>query len=46
MSVSYLAEKWMRDAVLLVLRNRKLEMLVETLPKLFVWAKLYWPTDF
>jgi len=37
-SVLYLAENWMRDTVLFVLRNRKLEMLVvETLPKLFVF---------
>ena len=37
----------MRDTVLFVLRNRKLEMLVvETLPKLFMWAKFYWPTYF
>jgi len=35
-SVLFLAENWMRDTVLFVLRNRKLEMLVdETLPKLF-----------
>ena len=34
-SVLYLAENWMRDTVLFVLRNRKLEMLVvETLHKL------------
>jgi len=34
-SVLYLAENWMRDTVLFVLRNRKQEMLVvETLPKL------------
>jgi len=44
-SVSYLAENWMRDTARFVLRNRKLEMLVvETLPKLFKWAKFYWPT--
>jgi len=36
-SVLYLAENWMRDTVLFVLRNRKLEMLVvEKLPKLFM----------
>jgi len=34
-SVLYLAENWMRDTILFVLRNKKLEMLVvETLPKL------------
>jgi len=32
----YLAENWIRDTVLFVLRNRKLDKLVvETLPKLF-----------
>jgi len=37
-SVLYLAENWMRDTVVFILRNRKLEMLVvETLPKLFMW---------
>jgi len=36
-SILYLAENWMQDTVLFVLRNRKLEMLVvETLPKLFM----------
>jgi len=36
-SVLYLAENWMRDTALFVLRNRKLEVLVvETLPKLFM----------
>jgi len=35
-SVLYLADNWMRDKVLFVLRNRELEMLVvDTLPKLF-----------
>jgi len=46
-SVLYLAENWMRDTALFVLRNRKLEVLVvETLPKLFMWTKFYWPTYF
>jgi len=46
-SVLYLAENWMWDTILFVLRNRKLEMLVaEMLPKLFMWAKFYWPTYF
>jgi len=46
-SVLYLAENWMRDTVLFVFRNRKLEMLVvKTLPKLFMWASFYWPTYF
>jgi len=46
-SVLYLAENWMRDTVLFVLRNRKLEMLVfETLRKLLMWAKFYWQTYF
>jgi len=32
-----MAENWMQDTVLFVLRNRKLDMLVvETLPKLFM----------
>jgi len=36
-SVLYLAENWIRDTVLFVIRNRKLDMLVvETLPKLFM----------
>jgi len=36
-SVLYLAENWMQDTVLFVLRSRKREMLVvETLPKLFM----------
>jgi len=36
-SILYLAENWMQDTILFVLRNRKLEMLVvETLPKLFM----------
>jgi len=35
------------DAVLYVLRNRKLEMLVvETLPKRFRWARFDWQRDF
>jgi len=38
-SILYLAENWMRDTVLFVLRNRKLDMLdIETQPKLFMWA--------
>jgi len=47
-SVLYLlAENWMRDTVLFVLRNRKLEMLVvETIPTLVLWGKFYWPTYF
>ena len=41
-SVLYLAENWMREMVLFVLRNRKLEMLVgETLLKLHMWTKFY-----
>jgi len=32
-----MAENWIQDTVLFVLRNRKLDMLVvETLPKLFM----------
>jgi len=31
---------------LFVFRNEKLDMVVETLPKLFMWAKFYWPIDF
>jgi len=43
----FLAENWKRDTVVFVLRNRKLGMLVvETLPKLFMWAKFHWSTDF
>jgi len=37
-SVLHLPENWMWDTVRFVLRNRKLDMLVvETLPKLFMW---------
>jgi len=37
----------MPDTVPVVLRNRKLNMLVvATLPKLFMWVKFHWPTDF
>jgi len=29
-----------------VLRDGKLDVVVETLPKLFMWAKFYWSRDF